>query len=173
MFRQLGAENDNRRGVRARATSVDPLTVRIGARRAQAEAIAQGVAWVGTNARRLIERSMKGKSGESTPGLEDNRASTILGRASVADAFRRDVLRVAQLVRRFILEPYARRRRRRIAVAQLKTLDDRLLADIGLLRGEIELAVDGGLPRRGDVFPPPVERHPLPMDDRHELAEAA
>ena len=72
-----------------------------------------------------------------------------LGRASVADAFRRDLLRLARLVRRFILEPHARRRRRRIAIAQLRSLDDHLLADIGLTRGQIELAVDGMLARRG------------------------
>ena len=38
---------------------------------------------------------------------------------------------------------FARRSERRRAVAQLAALDDRLLADVGLRRSDIELAVDG------------------------------
>jgi uncharacterized protein YjiS (DUF1127 family) len=60
----------------------------------------------------------------------------ILGRASVADALRQNLLRLARVLRRFILEPYARRRRRRVAIAQLRSLDDHLLADIGLTSGQ-------------------------------------
>jgi uncharacterized protein YjiS (DUF1127 family) len=38
---------------------------------------------------------------------------------------------------------FTRRSERRRAVAQLAALDDRLLADVGLRRSDIELAVDG------------------------------
>jgi uncharacterized protein YjiS (DUF1127 family) len=45
--------------------------------------------------------------------------------------------------RRHIVQPLARRSERRQAIAQLSALDPRLLADIGLRRSDIELAVDG------------------------------
>ena len=116
---------------------------------------------------------MNGKSREQTPAANGKQISKTRGRASVADAFRRDRLRLARLVRGFILEPYARRRRRRIAVAQLRSLDDRLLADIGLTRGQIELAVDGMLPRRGHTLSRPVGRGVPAEEARHELPMAA
>lgn len=50
---------------------------------------------------------------------------------------------LAALVRRHLLQPLARRSERRRALGQLAELDDRLLADIGLRRGDIQLAVDG------------------------------
>ena len=50
---------------------------------------------------------------------------------------------VADLVRRQLLEPLARRSERKRAIGRLAELDDRLLADIGLRRGDIALAVDG------------------------------
>jgi uncharacterized protein YjiS (DUF1127 family) len=143
------------------------------ARQRQAEAIAQAVHWVWTKARRALERLTNGKSREQTPAANGKQISKTLGRASVADAFRRDRQRLARLVRRFILEPYARRRRRRIAIAQLRSLDDHLLADIGLTRGQIELAVDGMLPRRGKTCPRPVGRGVPAEKARHELPMAA
>jgi uncharacterized protein YjiS (DUF1127 family) len=57
---------------------------------------------------------------------------------------------LVQLVRLWILKPYARRRRRKLTVRQLAALDDRMLADIGLSRNEIAPAVDGNLTRHGD-----------------------
>jgi uncharacterized protein YjiS (DUF1127 family) len=142
------------------------------ARRMQAEAIANGVHWVWTKARRALERLMNGKSREQMPAANGKQISKTLGRASVADAFRRDRQRLARLVRRFILEPYARRRRRRIAIAQLRSLDDRLLADIGVMRGQIELAVDGLLASRGEGWSRPTRRLPRAAP-RHELPLAA
>jgi uncharacterized protein YjiS (DUF1127 family) len=44
---------------------------------------------------------------------------------------------------RYLWDLLARRSERNRAVYQLSGLDDRLLADIGLRRGDIELAVDG------------------------------
>lgn len=46
---------------------------------------------------------------------------------------------------RQLLDRLARRSERQRAIAQLTGLDDRLLADIGLRRGDIQLAVDGFL----------------------------
>jgi uncharacterized protein YjiS (DUF1127 family) len=143
------------------------------ARRLQAEAIAQAVHWVWTKARRALERLTNGKSREQTLAAHGKQISKTLGRASVADAFRRDLQRLARLVRRSILEPYARRRRRRIAIAELRSLDDFLLADIGVTRGQIELAVDGMLPRRGKSFSRPVRRGVSAKEARHELPMAA
>jgi uncharacterized protein YjiS (DUF1127 family) len=58
--------------------------------------------------------------------------------------FRRGIDRVAAVVRG-LPERLARRAARDRAVHLLSGLDDRLLADIGLRRTDIELAVDGGL----------------------------
>jgi len=143
------------------------------ARRLQAEAIAKSVHWLWTKARWALGRLMNGKSRELTAAANGKRISTALGRASVADAFRPDLLRLARLVRRYILEPYARRRRRRIAIAQLRSLDDQLLADIGVKRSEIEFAVDGMLSRRSDFFPRSVGRSVPAEEARNELPLAA
>lgn len=65
---------------------------------------------------------------------------------------------------RRVVDLPARRSRRAHAVAHLRGLDNRLLADIGLPRGDIELAVDGLLAdRRGP-------RPAAPAWDRHRLA---
>jgi uncharacterized protein YjiS (DUF1127 family) len=85
----------------------------------------------------------------------------------------RAMMRLALLIRRSILDPYARRRRRRIALAQLKALDDRLLADIGLSRNNIERVVDDMLARRDDTSSHSATRS-LPTEDRrHDLPLAA
>jgi uncharacterized protein YjiS (DUF1127 family) len=71
------------------------------------------------------------------------------------------------LLRRFLLDRAIRRAERRRALAALAGMDDRLLADIGLRRGDIELAVDGRLadprvtPRTRPV--PSAERAPAPQ----------
>jgi uncharacterized protein YjiS (DUF1127 family) len=97
----------------------------------------------------------------------------VFGRATVADALRPDLLRLARLVRRYILEPYGRWRGRGIAIAQLRSLDDRLLADIGLTRGQIELAVDGMLSSPSKSCPRPVGRGAAAEAARDELPLAA
>ena len=146
MENQFRVEADviGRKDVGASGTPLHPWMYTAETRRLQAEAIAEGVHWVWTNARRIITAAI-GRGGP----------------------------RLAQLVRRSILEPYARRRRRRMAIARLKALDDRLLADIGLRRNEIELAVDGRLPPRGDRLSRRVQRRSPPWERRHELPRAA
>ena len=57
-------------------------------------------------------------------------------------ALRRGLSGLAALLRQ-LPERLARRSERRRAIGQLAELDDRLLADIGLRRGDIALAVDG------------------------------
>ena len=78
---------------------------------------------------------------------------------------RRGLSGIAGLARRHLLEPLERRGERRRAVAYLAALDDRLLADIGLRRGDIELAVDGRL------ADPRVTRRPLVAATADRLLE--
>ena len=63
---------------------------------------------------------------------------------AMAEAFRSAADGLAAVVRR-LRERLARRSARKRAVHLLAGLDDRLLADIGLRRADIELAVDGRL----------------------------
>ena len=81
--------------------------------------------------------------------------------------------RLALLIRGSILEPYARRRRRRIAIAQLKALDDRLLADIGVQRNDIERTVDAMFARRDDTVSPPAALALSTENRRHDRPHAA
>jgi uncharacterized protein YjiS (DUF1127 family) len=96
--------------------------------------------------------------------LAEGRSRQARAMAAAIDAGSR-VLRVrlsglAALIRRQLLEPLARRSERKRALGQLAALDDRLLADIGLRRGDIALAVDGLLadPRVRRRIPAVAER---------------
>jgi uncharacterized protein YjiS (DUF1127 family) len=151
----------------------DHLARTIELRRRQAEAITEGVHWVWRHARRALARLLSMVWRERPPAANGKKISKTLGRASVAEALRRDRARLARLLRRFVLEPNARRRRRRIAIAQLRMLDDRLLADIGLSRGQIELAVDGMLARRDHPPSRPAAASVPAAEDRYELPLAA
>jgi uncharacterized protein YjiS (DUF1127 family) len=97
-----------------------------------------------------IRRQQAPAAGKSGP-------PALLGRANVSDALERDWMRMARLIRRFVLEPYARWRQRSLTIAQLRSLDDRLLDDIGLARGDIERTVDAILARQASAAPRPVE----------------
>jgi uncharacterized protein YjiS (DUF1127 family) len=143
------------------------------ARRRRAEAIASAVHRVWTAARRALERLINAKPRERPPARNGKNIPATPGRASVADAVRRDWRPLARLLRRYVLEPYARRRRRRHAIAQLRALDDRLLADIGVMRGQIELAVDGLLASRGEGWSRPRRRSLPTAAPQHELPLAA
>jgi uncharacterized protein YjiS (DUF1127 family) len=75
---------------------------------------------------------------------------------------RRGLSGLAGLVRAHLLEPIGRRWQRQQALAALAAMDDRLLADIGLRRGDIVLAVDGRLAdprvtRRQPTAPAPAQ----------------
>jgi uncharacterized protein YjiS (DUF1127 family) len=143
------------------------------ARRRRAEAIASGVHWVWTAARRALDRLINGKPRERPPATNGKDLAVTRGRASVADAVRRDWRPLGRLFRRHVLVPYARRRRRRNAIAQLRALDDRLLADIGVMRGQIELAVDGLLKSRGEGWSRPRRRSLPTQATQHGLPLAA
>lgn len=90
----------------------------------------------------------------------------------IAKAIGGAMARLARLIRRSVVEPYVRGRRRRIAIAQLETLDDRLLTDIGLERGDIEPTVDGMLARRRVAVSPPDTRF-RPAEEQHDPPLAA
>jgi uncharacterized protein YjiS (DUF1127 family) len=173
MSAQFVTQNDVIRRSHARGQGLHDHLVRTAeARRLQAEAITNGVHWVWTKALRFAARLMKRDPRRGAPAANRNRVPITVGRASVGSAFRHDVERLQRLLRRLILEPYSRRRRRRIAIAQLRSLDDHLLADIGLARGQIELAVDGMLARRDKTCSRPVTGVPA-EEARHDLPMAA
>jgi uncharacterized protein YjiS (DUF1127 family) len=173
MAARLDVQNDVIRRDRARWHGMPDHLVRTAEmRRRQAEAITNGAHWVWTLAARAVRRLANAVGRARTPAADRKEIARTLGRASLADAFRRDRERVARLFR-LILEPFARRRRRRIAIDRLSMLDDRLLADIGLRRGQIELAVDGKLLQRDQTRPPAAGTSLPAEEDRYELPLAA
>lgn len=164
-----------RRDHAARYALHDHAIRRAEARRRQAEAIADGIHSLWTRGRRALQRLINWNARESrpVPNSKDKEVAKSLGRASVAEALRRDRVRLRRLFRRLVLEPLARSRRRRAAIDHLKAMDDRLLADIGLMRGQIELAVDGNLERRREILPRLASTRPSPIEGAQELPLAA
>lgn len=67
MSSQLGKNGVIRRDRAKRYGLHDHLLATAEARRLQAEAIAKGVRWAWTHARRALERLLNGNSGERTP----------------------------------------------------------------------------------------------------------
>lgn len=80
-----------------------------------------------TTARRLQARAMSEALGAGWRGV------------------RRGLAASAARLQRHLLEPIARWSERQRALDELASMDERLLADIGLQRGQITLAVDGRL----------------------------
>jgi uncharacterized protein YjiS (DUF1127 family) len=74
--------------------------------------------------------------------------------------FRRAVIGSAGFLRRALIEPIVRWERRRATIRALSSLDDRMLADIGISRNEIDQMVLGRLPRRGDCARAPSPPRP-------------
>lgn len=88
------------------------------------------------------------------PAPAFGRASSVHQALTQNAIFRRlSVALLADLIRRTVREPYVHWRRRKTAIAQLEALDDRILRDIGLERGQIASAVDDLLACR-DASPP-------------------
>lgn len=134
------------------------------ARQRQAEAIVDSVHWAWTSLRRAMRRLAGRKLPERALVANDNRAPGGVGASW---------LRPAQRIARSILDSYAGWRRRTIAIDQLRMLDDSVLADIGLRRDQIELAVDGLLRRRSESWELPAERDQSTNERQEELARAA
>jgi uncharacterized protein YjiS (DUF1127 family) len=85
-----------------------------------------------------------------------------------------------------VIEPWRRARRRRRDLCKLRSLDDRLLADIGVRRSDVEAVLYGQMPveqlRRRDGHPATSaarmatadpERRPVGKPDRDALDRAA
>ena len=155
--------------VRARGLPLDPWMRIAKARRLQAEAIAEGGHRVWTGVRRTVARSLRERSHANTPAPNpsENPTAFVARRYSlglaIAEPISRGVQRLVQLVRDAVLAPLARRGRRGSDMERLAAMDDRLLTDIGLRRGEIEWVVD---PPRGDGF----TRRALAETGRRRLA---
>lgn len=147
-----------------RAGGHDHFVRDLEARRRQAEAIVDGVHWAWTSARRVLARLLEREPDERKPTANDNRGE------KGADAGEPGLLRRTG---QSMLALLAGWQRRRTAVDELRALDDRVLADIGLRRDQIEQAVDGFLPPRGGTWALPAGRSRRNDGFDEELALAA
>lgn len=57
--------------------------------------------------------------------------------------------RAGSVVNRYVFKPIANRRARRVAIEELMSLDDHMLADIGITRGDIPGIIAGKIDPRG------------------------
>jgi uncharacterized protein YjiS (DUF1127 family) len=80
---------------------------------------------------------------------------------AAADWLRLLVLRSVRFARRVAAE-----QRRRNAIRQLQRLDDRMLRDMGIHRGDIEFAVRNGVPPRARPTRSPERRYGAPPRQR-------
>jgi uncharacterized protein YjiS (DUF1127 family) len=87
----------------------------------------------------------------------------------------RGVRRGVRFVRQALIEPIIRWQGRRATIEALSSLDDRMLADIGLWRSEIEQAVHGRIPRRAEALAgvPAAERAGQLPEPVREMRRAA
>lgn len=82
---------------------------------------------------------------------------------------------VVRLVKRTILEPIIRWRKRQATIAALSSLDDRILQDIGIARGEIARVADEMI-RRGtgaDCVQPAIDQDSRSAEPLGEMRRAA
>jgi uncharacterized protein YjiS (DUF1127 family) len=71
---------------------------------------------------------------------------------------------------RALIGPIIRWERRRATLRALSALDDRMLADIGIQRNEIDQIVLGRLPRRADYSRAPSPPRPAPAGEMRKAA---
>lgn len=119
----------------------------------------------GADARLMVDPSA---TGAARP-LDDEAPANEL--AALGRDLRRAAMALASRLNRWLVRPLTRQVRRRRAIAQLGQLDARLLADIGLRRSDIELAVDGHLasdrlrhPRWRGTPAPATSLRPVPAE---------
>ena len=87
---------------------------------------------------------------------------------------RRGVLSSIRFVKRIVIEPMVRWNRRRTTIQVLSSLNDAMLADIGVSRHEIAQLAHGRMPRRGAVSAlsvvDPARRSPEPAPEMRRAA---
>lgn len=86
--------------------------------------------------------------------------------------FRSGDLEGTHFIQRSIMAPLLQRRRRRAAIAQLQSLTDHLLADIGISRGDIPRVVEGLISRDARAAAPqtPISAAEEPRDQLRRAA---
>ena len=83
---------------------------------------------------------------------------------------RRAAFGTVGFIRRALIGPIVRWERRRATIRTLSSLDDRMLADIGISRNEIEQLARGRLPRHSEPSVSPVRHRPAPSREMRKAA---